>query len=712
MKLIEVIGALAWIPTSGALATALQDEAAPAATWYVSPLGSDEWDGTAGAPAADGGKGPFATVERAQRAVREALAAGALDGPLVVSIRGGFHELERAIVFRPEDSGTESTPVIWRAHPGERPILSGGRRIEGWRVGEDGWWRAALPEVARGEWSFAQLFVNDQRRFRPRLPREGTFRIAAELPPSEAAAGSGHDRFGYRPGDVDPAWHRLEDVEVLGFHVWSASRMRIAEIDAEGRTLTFTGPTRTLQPWGAFREGHRFLAINVREALGEPGQWYLDRESGELTYVPRPGERPEEAEVVAPRLDTLLRLEGEPSEGRFVEHLRFQGLTFAHAGWTLPDEGQSFPQAEVNLGAAIEAVAAREVSIERCAVRHVGRYAIALGAGCRGVAVEGCELVDLGGGGIQIGLGGGSHSWPTRRPDPSHPESSVSHNRVRDCLIAGGGRLHPAAVGVWIGHASHTSVEHCEIRDLYYTGVSVGWVWGYAEPSRAHHNRIAWNRIRDIGQGVLSDMAGVYTLGVSPGTRVDHNLVHDVQAYDYGGWGLYTDEGSTGIEMTHNLVWGTKTGGFHQHYGRENLVAHNVFAEAAVQQLQRTRTEEHLSFRFERNIVYWTNESPLLGSNWRDDGFVLDRNLYWNPNRPDVRFPGGLSLEEWRRARGHDLESAIADPLFVDPGNDDWRLLPGSPALEMGFEPWDHARAGRTGECALTRGLPPPPAGY
>jgi hypothetical protein len=686
--------------------------AARTATFFVSPAGDDAWSGTAADPARDGSDGPFATVGRARAAVRDMLAGERPDNPIVVSIRGGFYELTRPIVFTPDDSGAPDAPIIYRAYRDEQPILSGGQRLEAWRVDTDGRWRLTLPHVAHGGWTFAQLWVDDQRRFRPRLPEQGYYSIAGEVAPSEAAAGRGHNRFRFSDGDIDPNWHSLGDVEILAFHIWSASRMRIAEIDPAEHIVRFTAPTRTMNPWGAFRSEHRFLVINVREALGAPGQWYLDRPTGELAYIPRQGETPDDAVVIAPRLETLVRIAGDVSARRFVEHLRLEGLTFAHANWNLPPQGQSFPQAEVNLGAAIEAIGARHVTIDRCVIRHVGQYAVALGAGCRENAVTRCALVDLGGGGVKLGTGGGHQSWMVGRADPDDPQSAVLHNTIAHCLIAHGGRLHPAAVGVWIGHASHSTVEYNDIFDFYYTGVSVGWTWGYATPSRAHHNEIAHNRIHTIGQGVLSDMAGVYTLGVSPGTTVHHNVVHDIDAFDYGGWGLYTDEGSSDIAMSQNLVYRTKTGGFHQHYGKVNTIRNNVFAEARIQQLQRTRTENHLSFTFDHNIVYWTGASPLLGGNWRDDNFALDFNVYWNPDHPDIRFPGDLTLEKWRAARGHDLHSVIADPMFRDPMHDDYELDDASPALELGFEIWDFNDAGCAEAAPVISDLPPVPPAF
>jgi hypothetical protein len=672
-NLPAMFAVLCLLPLSALAATARP----PHADFYVAPDGRDTWSGRMVIANRAGKDGPFATVARAVRAVRELRTSTRnLARPVVVMVRGGFFPLQEPLRLGPEDSGTAASPTVFAAYLPERnhPVISGGELLTGWTVDGKGWWHKTLPEVAAGKWRFQQLWIDGERRYRSRQPKSGYYQVDEALPPSDKAKGKGFDRFRFRTGDIRADWHNLADVEVLGFQIWTMARLPIASVDEASRAVNFTGTTSGAESYQALPKGNRYLVENVREALAS-GEFYLDRTSGELIYAPMPGENPKRAEVIAPRLESVLELRGDAPARKFVSNIRFEGITFAHTNWVTPPAGNAFAQAEINLGGAVSATGARDCVFGRCEVSHTGAYAVELGNGCKRNVLRACRLEDLGAGGVKIGM--------TSAPDDD--ELVASDNTVESCVIAHGGRLHPAAVGVWIGHAHHNTIRANEIADLYYTGISVGWSWGY-NPSLAHHNVLERNYIHDIGQGVLSDMGGIYTLGLSPGTVERGNRIHDVDSFSYGGWGIYPDEGSTGILIEDNVVFRTKSAPFHQHYGKENVIRNNIFAFGREAQVMRTRAENHLSFTFEHNIVLW-NEGPLLGSNWSGDNYKLDYNDYWNAANQPITF-AGMSYDAWKQ-KGQDVHSVIADPGFVDPPHGDFRLKPGSTAEKIGFRPID-----------------------
>jgi hypothetical protein len=203
--------------------------------------------------------------------------------------------------------------------------------------------------------------------------------------------------------------------------------------------------------------------------------------------------------------------------------------------------------------------------------------------------------------------------------------------------------------------------------------------------------------VHHIGWGVLSDMGGIYTLGPSEGTVVRNNVFHDVYAYSYGGWGLYTDEGSSNILFENNLVYRVKTGGFHQHYGKENIVRNNILAFSKLYQLQATRVEDHLSFTLENNIIYW-DTGVLLSGRWDQVQHVSRNNCFWNAADQQVRFLD-KTLEQWQAA-GHERGSIVADPQFADPQQYDFRIPSDSRARKVGFQPFDYSEAGVYGDPA------------
>lgn len=636
--------------------------------FHVAPGGKDTNPGTKALP--------FASLEKARDAVRARQERGK---PVTVLIAGGTYLLERPLVLTPDDSGTKAAPVTYRAAGKDTPVLSGGRAVTGWKetaIGGKTLWVADLPEVRAGHAYYRQLWINGERRARAKHPNKGFLQIAA-LPPAtkKDSRYEGQNTFTFKDGDLR-AWDNLSDVEVVVMHLWVDVHLPVVSVDEKTRQASFSAKSlRRLVDGG---KPARYYVVNARELLDEPGEWYLDRTTGKLTYWPMPDEKLDAVQAMVARLPDLLRLEGKPESKRTIDHVHFRGLSFQHAEWTLPRDKAGDLQAAVSVPAAVRADGMRHGSFEDCEIARVSGYALHLERGCQDNRVVGCHLHDLGAGGVRVGE-------TALRADLAQQ----THGQiVSDNHIHAGGRLHHQAIGVWVGQSYNNRIVHNHIHDLYYTGVSVGWTWGYGK-TLARDNKVEYNHIHDLGKAWLSDMGGFYSLGMQPGTVVRNNVFHDIEGLHYGGWGVYFDEGSTDIVAENNLVYRTTHSGFHQHYGRNNVVRNNILALGRHAQLQRSRLEEHLSFTVEGNIIYGKGEQFLLG---RWDGPVkLDRNLYWRPDGP-IRF-GRLTFEQWQK-QGHDTHSLIADPLFIDPAKGDFRLKPGSPAAKIGFKMPDFSTVG------------------
>ena len=669
----------------------------PRGDLFVSPRGKDTWSGRLPDPNADGTDGPLATPAKARDLVRERKASGALAGPLTVWLREGRYSLAEPLTFGPEDSA----PVSYRSYPSEQAILDGGRRIEGWQSAEVNGvtaWVAAVPEAAEGKWVFRQLFVNGERRTRARFPKEGYYWMedvpAITLP---AALFAGSDTFRCAPGDVQP-WKNLTDVDIVAPHYWTEERMPVASFDPETRLVRSTRRSifalaDDFQPRFA-----KYYVENVFEALCEPGEWYLDRPAGRLYYVPMPGELPGEVEVVAPVPTQLLKLEGRPEEGRYVEFLRFEGLVFQHSEWVLPRGGaegfpgeqQDFaasPQAAHHVPGAITLRGARNCAIEECNLRHLGWYGVDLQDGCLGNRIVGNEICDLGAGGVKV-----------NGANAEGPRALRSGNNViTDNHVHHGGRAFAGAVGIATLHSFGNTVAHNHIHDFFYTGISCGWLWGYAE-NVSRDNRIEKNHIHHLGFGVLSDMGGIYTLGVQPGTVVRGNLIHHIEKANYGGWAIYPDEGSAHILIENNICYDTSSTVFHQHYGRENVVRNNIFALGREGQIALSRAGAHKAFSFERNIVVTDGQPVYVGGyahRFAQRNFLADLNLFWDVSGAPIgaTAPDKRPLEELQTL-GFDRHSLVADPRFADLDARDFTLLPDSPAFALGFEPIDLSDVG------------------
>lgn len=619
----------------------------------------------------------------------------------------GDRWLTEPIVLTPADSNTRFV-----GRPGS--AIRGGVRIEGWTDRGNGVWGAKLPVDGNGKpLYFEQLWVNGRRAQRARFPDKGFlnprgFRVMT-------LATGGYRQMLTLGEAAIPLFEGVQDDElpyaqfVIHTH-WDFTRRPIDALIASNRTLiahgSLPGSDKEEQCWCKWDTNDLCYVENIRSAFDCPGEWFYDAKAGEVLYRPNAKETIQMAVAPVDGLVSLVVIKGDCEKGAFVENVTFENVTFEFSspvGRRGPARIEPY-QAAMYAGSAVLADGARNVVFDGCRFRHTGGYALWLRRGCMSNVVTNCRMTDLGAGGVRIG----EFDFLPRKEFENPGEKSAcvevrtytgrstAFNRIEDCQIGQCGRYHPSGVGILIGHASDNVITHNDITDLYYTGISVGWSWGYSG-SVAQRNKITYNRIWKVGQHVLADMGGIYTLGTSFGTVVSNNVVHDVRTYFYGGWGLYMDEGSEGIVMENNLVYDTDDNSFYQHYGRNNVIRNNIGVNGrrgAISIGKQWRSNrEHVQYTAERNVLVWSRPTAPLSDVALDQPCVWKSNLWWCSNGPVV-FPGNRDFSAWQ-AKSGEKGGRVADPLFCNPEMHDYRLRTDSPAFDMGFRAFDPAQAGR-----------------
>lgn len=636
-------------------------------TIYVSPGTTGIQKGTS--------ESPYGTIEEA---LKQGLNTTGND-TVHIRIQSGFYPLNQTLRI----DKSPSVPVVIEGEGKDKPVISGAITLTSWEKTPEGWWKTHVDEVVRYGLKIEQLYVNGNRATRARTPDTGWF-FVEKADETIHYKGTGRSpeyatqRIQAKPEDMVSlqglSEEELNEVMVMCYHKWDNTRKYLSMAIPDSGYFFLNG--QGMKPWNPIQKGSRFILENYKQAMTAEGEWFMEP-SGDLYYIPRKGEIIETSTAHAPVLNRLLTIKGE--KGYPVKNITFRNLSFEHSGYVMPKTGNNPAQAASPIDAAIHLDFADNIRFENCEIKHTGNYAIWFRKACTNCNLEHSYLTDLGAGAVKIG------EYET--PDPNLLTKKIT---VDNNIIQKTGFVFPCGVGVAIFNSSDNKVTHNEISDLLYSGVSVGWVWGYGK-SYAVNNEIAYNNIHHIGWGELSDMGAVYTLGISPGTRIHNNVIHHIYSYDYGGWGLYTDEGSTGVVMENNLVYGCKSGGFHQHYGEKNSIRNNIFAFNHHQQLQFTRVEEHQSFSFTSNIILMDHGVYLSGP-WDEANIDMDYNCYW-----DLRnnMPPKFLDNDWNTWKGiKDKHSIIQDPAFKDPYRLDFHFKNQKAIRKIRFKPFDYEKAG------------------
>lgn len=650
----------------------------------VSPEGDDSNPGTE--------EMPLRTFSGAKEKLKERKDSVPSDKEVTVWFREGRYLIDEKVNFDSDDFSN----VVYRSVPGEDVIFTGAVELSDWTEGEINDIKALVADVDTEKVYFRSLFKGEERLPVSVWPEEGSFTAKnadikdALNPNDESGFFKLHTAFYANEKEI-MNFANLEDVNVRIMHKWCDDILPLHSVDVE------TGRVEVRKPAAMTIEvNDNYVYENVREAVNNAGEWYLDRSEGKLYYIPCEGETAENLVLSAPVNDSFIEIDG-------MSDVTFSGIRFVNTDWdfvsgtlnlwpmdkTNPNYeyiefAPTHPQASYEIPAAITIVNAENINIINCTFRSISDTAVMFKENVKNSAVDVCHFDEIGGNAIFINA-------------PYAIPAVTKEISITNCEINEYGRIYNHSIGVLLCHASDCIIENNEIHDGWYTAISVGWVWGYAE-NPTDNIQVKDNLIYNIGNGWLSDMGGIYTLGIQPGTVLSGNVIYNVGCYGgeqgYGGWGIYLDEGSTEMLVENNLVYDCSSQAFHQHYGRDNVIRNNIFAFGGEGIFRITRNEEHNSLVLENNI-FVSDDRVMYWETIAMDWFKDNSNLYWDYGNKAVYSGSSTKLTERHNivdmvGRGYYNNAVFADPLFRDAANRDFTLAKNSPALDAGFVPWEY----------------------
>ena len=557
---------------------------------WISPKGSDFNDGTR--------QSPKATLTSALRQAREwrRTEDNRIQGGITIYMEGGTYAFHEPVFIRPEDSGTKESPTIIRSVGDEKVILSGGISINGWKK-QGKVWVADVPVFNGRPLDFRQLWVNGKKAVRARDVEdfEKMNRICSVDEKNEIlyVPAVSIRRLIDNKGNL-----KAKYAEMVLHQMWCVANLRIRSVEVQGDSaaIRFHQPESRIQfehLWPrpmVTTDGHNsaFYLTNARELQDVPGEWYHDMDARKVYYYPREGEKMQEAEVIVPAVETLVRVEG--TVDRPVCHIRFEKITFSYTTWMRPSEKGHVPlQAGMYLtdgyridpkmqrnylnhpldnqgwlgrpAAAVRVVAAKQIDFERCRFEHLGSTGLDYEEAVQGGVVRGCLFRDIAGNGLLVGsFSPAAHE--THLPyDPADRREVCTQQHINNCYFTEIGNEDWGCLAIAAGYVGDVNIEHNEISEVPYSGISLGWGWTQTV-NCMRNNRVHANLIHHYAKHMY-DVAGIYTLGSQPKSYVTENCVHSIYkpgyVHDPNHWFyLYTDEGSSFITVRDNWTEGEK----------------------------------------------------------------------------------------------------------------------------------------------------------
>ncbi len=695
--------------------------AEPTADFFVSPNGSDTWSGRLSEPNAQRTDGPFASLERARNAVRES--GKHRSGDISVLIRGGAYRLTKTVVFGLLDSGQGDSTVTYAAYPGETPVFSSGQEITKWKRVTTA--LPGLPQAAIGKLQMADV----SGQFHALFDAEGLLPRARSKGFIPLEVGSRNEL--HFPAGQLKNWPDLEDVEIVvrPHHAWVVNILPLESVDEQRQIArTSIDATYAMNRLHFLKETESCWVENTLEELDEPGEWVLNTKEGKLYLWPR-----NDSTVLAPQLTELLRIEGKidkrGSTDIPVRNLCFRGLTFMHGeryGIASDDAGlQHDWDMHDKANALVRLRGAENCRIEQCRFAHSGSSAIRIDLHGQQNTIAGNVIEHIGGAGVLLcGYGPGTKDV--------NRQNLIYNNHIHHV-----GRIYSHSPGIMVWQSGENRVANNLVHHTPYTGIIISGCMTdfFTKNSRelgrtirrheidrlskkpqledvrpylhTHDNTIEYNEIHHAME-MLGDGNAIYIRGAGAGNVIRRNYIHHLVAPMIMQAAIRTDGGQTDTLIAENLIYKCNSQGIILKLN--NRCEHNIIADVIAPPrgyYLSVREGPMTGATIKRNIFYSSSDTctfidelpPGRGRTTEDRrGRDLaaskqadtDHNIYFCAGNQQL---GTLMLEKQQRD-GVDAHSLSVDPLFVDPANGDFQLQPDSPALKLGFVPFDVSKVG------------------
>lgn len=613
---------------------------------YVSTRGNDKWNGSE--------KKPVASLVRAQELAR----AYGRDTSVEIVFEDGIYYLPGTVQFTGQDSKDYPATVTLRARHEGKAVISGGQQIRlDWKQEAGNIYVASVPAGM----DIDQLYVAGLRQPMARFPnaQPGKQRNVYDTWVLDHQAQPNPEMDPLQPERI-ALWKNPEGGYVHAMHtaLWGDMHWEIKGKNEDG-TLQLEGGWQNNRPSG-MHPLYRFVE-NIKEELDVPGEWYYDRSESKLYYMPLPEIDLDEAKVEIVRLKHLIEFNGTKENP--VRGIHLQGLTFKHTARTFMENKEQLLRSDWTMyrGGAI------------------------VFSGANGIVFVGDP--DM----VRSPLFRyGNQNYETMDMTPGSLGDNYPQDCwVDDCLITMTGRDEKQTAPVQISMSQRIRVSHCSIYDVPRAGINInegtfgGHVIEFCDVFNTvletgdHGSFNSWGRDRFWTPDVvtISDQVALH-----PDMQYWDVLEPNVLRYNRWrcdhGWDVDLDDGSSFYRIYCNLLL---NGGLKMREGYDRVATNNIILNNSLHPHVWVRNSDDV---FKHNIVFTAYQPAVMNS-------ALGESDRWGKELDYNLFATGQAAMRKFAAHGADAHSVSADPLFVNPGQGDFRVRPESPAFKIGFRNFD-----------------------